>query len=110
MVVQILSDFKQTRNVGLYAATCVLFDMHGNVREWVYDWEKNYSIGSQTNPEGLLLARSDREGWLNNYVNGLRSASRLAFGTLALLTMRFQLFSSHQQIRRIPNLLSRETL
>ncbi len=47
------NDFKQTRDVGLYAANpWGFFDMQGNVWEWVSDWKANYLTGAQTNPEG----------------------------------------------------------
>jgi formylglycine-generating enzyme required for sulfatase activity len=47
------NDFKQTRNVGKYAANpWGFFDMQGNVWEWVSDWKANYPGGAQTNPEG----------------------------------------------------------
>ena len=47
------NDFKQTRDVGQYAANpWGFFDMQGNVWEWVSDWKANYLIGAQTDPEG----------------------------------------------------------
>ena len=47
------NDFKQTRDVGLYAANpWGFFDMQGNVWEWVSDWKANYLTGAQTDPEG----------------------------------------------------------
>ena len=50
------SDFKQTRDVGQYAANpWGFFDMHGNVWEWVHDWKANYPGVAQTNPEGPAL-------------------------------------------------------
>ena len=45
------SDFKQTRDVGQYAANpWGFFDMHGNVWEWVSDWRATYLTGAQTDP------------------------------------------------------------
>ena len=47
------NDYKQTRDVGQYAANpWGFFDMQGNVWEWVSDWKANYFTGAQTNPEG----------------------------------------------------------
>ena len=47
------NDYKQTRDVGQYAANpWGFFDMQGNVWEWVSDWKANYLTGAQTNPEG----------------------------------------------------------
>ena len=38
------NDFKQTRDVGQYAANpWGFFDMHGNVWEWVHDWKAELS-------------------------------------------------------------------
>jgi formylglycine-generating enzyme required for sulfatase activity len=40
-------------NVGQYASNSWgFFDMHGNVREWVYDWHATYSGSPQTDPTG----------------------------------------------------------
>jgi formylglycine-generating enzyme required for sulfatase activity len=50
------NDFKQTRDVGQYAANpWGFFDMQGNVFEWVFDWVANYPGGAQTDPEGPAL-------------------------------------------------------
>jgi len=61
-----------------------LFDMHGNVWEWVQDgrnWTENHPAGDQTNPKGTLdaPARVQRGGsfmWPGSFTrSGLRSAS-----------------------------------
>ena len=73
------NDFKQTRDVGQYAANpWGFFDMQGNVWEWVSDWKANYLTGAQTNPEGPASGsyRVERGGsWYNDGAN-LRSAER----------------------------------
>ena len=73
------NDFKQTRDVGQYAANpWGFFDMHGNVWEWVSDWKANYLTGAQTNPEGPASgSRRVRRG--GSWYDGgpaLRSAQR----------------------------------
>jgi formylglycine-generating enzyme required for sulfatase activity len=73
------NDFKQTRDVGQYAANpWGFFDMHGNVWEWVSDWKANYPGGAQTNPEGPASGstRVNRGGSWNNGGSYLRSAKR----------------------------------
>ncbi len=59
-----------------------LYDMHGNVWEWVHDRNGNYPSDSVTDPTGPLLGlhRMGRGGsWINND-EGCRSANRLSSG------------------------------
>ena len=48
-------DFKQTRDVGQYAANPWGFLICMEMWEWVYDWHADYPVGSQVNPEGPAL-------------------------------------------------------
>jgi formylglycine-generating enzyme required for sulfatase activity len=75
------NDFKQTRDIGQYAANpWGFFDMQGNVRELVHDWKANYPGGAQTNPEGPASGshRLARGGSWYDGVERLRSAKRLS--------------------------------
>jgi len=70
---------EKTTNVGSFPANAWgLFDMHGNVFEWCWDWYGNYESGPQTDPTGAEYGsyRVLRGGsW---YDNGryIRSANR----------------------------------
>ena len=55
-----------------------LYDMHGNVWEWVQDWKKDYPSGSVTDPEGPSSGsgRVGRGGSWPSRVRDCRSAVR----------------------------------
>ena len=74
-------DFKQTRDVGQYAANPLgFFDMHGNVSEWTADWyQAAYPSGNPVvNPTGPASGsiRVKRGGSWSNGGTYLRSAKR----------------------------------
>jgi formylglycine-generating enzyme required for sulfatase activity len=76
------NDPNETVNVGQYAANSWgFFDMHGNVREWVYDWYASYSNDAQTDPAGPASGsdRVTRGGSWGTGGAALRSAKRIDF-------------------------------
>ncbi|MCL2879798.1 MAG: formylglycine-generating enzyme family protein [Treponema sp.] len=55
-----------------------LYDMHGNVYEWCWDWIGDYSSGAQTDPAGAVsgFSRIHRGGSWDEGGDILRSAAR----------------------------------
>ena len=58
-----------------------LYDMHGNVEEWVQDWKGKYSSGAAVDPQGPEAGerRVLRGGSWNYGAEGCRSAHRIRF-------------------------------
>jgi formylglycine-generating enzyme required for sulfatase activity len=72
-------DFAKTHEVGLKQANAFgLYDMLGNVSEWVADWQGGYSAGAQTDPAGPASGTSRvlRGGSFNAGANYARASDR----------------------------------
>ena len=73
-------DYRQkTTAVGSFPPNSFgLFDMHGNVGEWCWDWNAEYARGAQLDPAGADIGsyRVFRGGSWNHAADFLRSARR----------------------------------
>jgi formylglycine-generating enzyme required for sulfatase activity len=70
---------EKTTAVGSFAANAWgLYDMHGNVYEWCWDWYGDYSAGAQTDPTGAASGpdRVKHGGSWSDGAQYLRSADR----------------------------------
>ena len=70
---------EQTTAVGSFAPNAWgLYDMHGNVGEWCWDWYDDYSENNQTDPAGAVsgAGRVFHGGSWNTFGQGVRSAFR----------------------------------
>lgn len=85
------SQGKLSTKPGIYRQTTVvvnsfspnslgLYNMHGNVGEWVWDYYRAYDVGAQINPAGAKegALRVYRGGGWNDFAKNMRSAYRAA--------------------------------
>jgi formylglycine-generating enzyme required for sulfatase activity len=73
------TPLNRTSDVGDYAANNYgLYDMHGNVYEWCWDWSGSYTVEAKTDPTGALASsfRVIRGGSWSSVGRYLRSAYR----------------------------------
>ncbi len=77
-----------------------LYDMHGNVSEWVQDWYGDYPSGSVTDPKGPAKGffRVNRGGGWDMPSFGCRSAQRIINGPNSISpTLGFRLVAEKAQ-------------
>ena len=80
-----------TTSVGSYAPNAWgLYDMHGNINEWCWDWYDSYTDELQENPQGQIQGtrRVCRGGSYPNIAADIRSAVRSSGGPQTNFSLR----------------------